>query len=305
MKKRKLIIGVATFGRSEYLKSCLNSLTKLVLPDSTMIAFILVDNNPEPQAELLLSSFQFPYQTYCFHEEERGIVHARNRILKEAANLEADYLAFIDDDEIADKEWIIQALISLDENYSVVTGPCNFIFEKPVKWLSHSRIFAHKKLASGEYSASASTRNVVFNMNLVTQTNLKFEPKLNWVGGSDTYFFIQARAANYRTYWNEDMWVKEQIPQSRSNLLWVLKRNVRMGGGRVHRQRLIKPNAVVAIREFSVGIWFILKGTLEAILFFWFNYHFIRGIERATRGIGIFYALLGFKFKEYKSHHGN
>jgi len=103
MSQKKLIIGVATFGRSEYLKACLNSLTNLTLPENFTIEFILVDNNTEPQVELILSSFQFPFQVHFFHVKERGIVHTRNRILDEAVILKANYLAFLDDDEMADK----------------------------------------------------------------------------------------------------------------------------------------------------------------------------------------------------------
>lgn len=304
MPNKNIIIGVATYGRLEYLTSCLASLTNLVLPESYSVDFILVENNPEPQVKRILHTFEFPFPVHFFHEKERGIVHARNRILDEAVMLKADYLAFIDDDEMADTYWLIQAIRSLSDDISIVTGPCLHLFEQPPKWLPHSRIFSSKNIDSGEYPGTASTRNVLFDMKIVAKQNLRFEEKLNWVGGSDTYFFIQARAAGYSTYWNNRMSVIEQIPDSRSNLRWIFKRNLRLGGGRVHRQQLQKPKVVVAIREFFVGSWFILKGILECSLLFWLDYHFIRGIEMSTRGVGIFYALFGFKFKEYKSHHG-
>ncbi|MCP4459400.1 MAG: glycosyltransferase family 2 protein [Cytophagales bacterium] len=305
MTEKKIVIGVATFGRSEYLKFCLESLCNLMLPENFEVEFILVDNNPEPQVELILSAFDFPYPVHCFHEEERGIVHARNRILDEAVAFNADFLAFLDDDEMADAYWLTQATSSLSDDISIVTGPCLSLFEQPKKWLSYSRVFTAKNVDTGDYAGTASTRNVLFDMKIVTEQNLRFEEALNWVGGSDTYFFIQARKAGYRTHWNNEMPVLERIPETRSNFKWILKRNLRFGGGRVHRERLQKPNAVVAIREFFVGIWFILKGILESLLLFWLDHHFLRGIERTTRGFGIFYALFGFHYKEYKSHHGH
>ena len=304
MAKKKLVIGVATYGRSEYLKLCLTSLAQLQLPDNTLVHLVLVDNNKEPQAEPSLNSIEFPFSLHYFHETERGIVHARNRILDASENLAADYLAFIDDDETVDKNWLVSAMGSLSENFSIVTGPCEFLFERPSQWISHSRIFRSKSPDSGPHFGTASTRNVVMKMDIIAEHKLRFEKKLNWVGGSDTYFFIQARDLGYRTYWNNQMPVIERIPKSRSNFRWLLKRNLRLGGGRVHRQRLQKSNIVVAVRESFVGIWFILKGTSQSLLLFWLDHHFLRGIERATRGMGIFYALLGFDFKEYKEHHG-
>lgn len=305
MIEKKIIIGVATYGRSEYLKYCLESLTKLAFPENHVVEFILVDNNPEPQAELILSAFEFSYKVYCFHEKERGIVLARNRILDEAIILKADYLAFIDDDEMADANWLIQAVSSLSGSFSIVTGPCLYLFEQPKNWIKHSRIFSPKNIQSSEYYGTASTRNVLFDMKLVTETNLWFEEKLNWVGGSDTYFFIQAKEAGYYTYWNQEMPVMERIPESRSNLKWILKRNFRLGGGRVHRERLQKSKIGVIMRESIVAPWFIFKGLLQASLLFWYQHGFIRGIERGVRGVGILYALFGFSFKEYKSHHGH
>ena len=304
MAEQKLIIGVATHGRSEYLKLCLASLTHLQLPENISVHLVLVDNNDVPQAESILNSIEFPFQIHYFHEAERGIVYARNRILDEAEVLKADYLAFIDDDETAEGNWLILAMSSLSKKYSIVTGPCLFLFEIPSKWISHSRIFTSKPLDSGQHSGTASTRNVVMKMDLITEGKLRFEKKLNWVGGSDTYFFIQARALGYMTCWNNQMPVVERIPESRSNFKWLLKRNLRLGGGRVHRQRLQKSNAIVAVREFFVGIWFIVKGIFQSLLLFWLDHHFLRGLERATRGVGIFYALLGFDYKEYKEHHG-
>lgn len=305
MTEKKVVIGVATYGRSEYLKFCLESLKNLTLPENYLVEFILVDNNPEPQTELIISAFKFPFAVHYFHEGERGIVHARNRILDEATSLKADYLAFLDDDEMADANWLAESMNSLSENSQIVTGPCLYLFEQPKKWLPHSRIFSSKNLDSGEYIGTASTRNVVFDMKLIYDQKLRFEEKLNWVGGSDTYFFIQARQAGYRTHWNNRMPVMERIPGSRSTINWILKRNLRFGSGRVHRLRLQKSKLFVVVREFFVGLWFILKGLLEALLLFWLDHHFLRGIERSTRGIGIFYALLGFRFDEYKTHHGH
>ena len=304
MVEKKLVIGVATYGRSEYLKRCLASLIQLRLPENVLVQLVLVDNNQEPQAESILKSIEFPFHNHYFHEAERGIVHARNRILDEALKLKADFLAFIDDDETAQGNWLELAMSSLLENYSIVAGPCKFLFERPSKWISHSRIFTSKYLTSGKYPGTASTRNVVMRMELVAEGKIRFDPKLNWVGGSDTYFFIQARKKGYQTYWNNEMHVVEKIPESRSNLRWVLKRNLRLGSGRVHRGRLMKPKIQVFGREFFVGLWFLLKGLLQTILLFWLHHNGLRGIERATRGIGVFYALAGLDFQEYKAHHG-
>jgi len=305
MTTEKIIIGVATYGRSDYLKDCLNSLANLALPDSRSVELMLVDNNPKPQAESTLNSIQFSIQVHYFHEKNRGIVHARNRILLESLSLNADYLGFLDDDEMAEENWLTQAVQSLSGHISIVTGPCEFQFDQPTNWLPHSRIFSPKNHDTAEYAGTSSTRNVFFDMKIVKKHTLRFEEKLNWLGGSDTFFFIQARALGYRTYWDNRMLVSEQIPKSRANLKWVLKRNLRLGGGRIHRERLLKPKILVISQQFFVALGIVLIGLAETLFLFWQGHHLIRGIEKITHGVGMFYALLGFDYQEYKSHHGH
>lgn len=90
----KISVIIPTIGRAS-LKKCLNSLlNQELMPDE-----IIVVNNSKDKAESLL---RLPRVRYIY-EKKSGPGFARNRGIKEAKN---DILAFIDDDCLADKNWL-------------------------------------------------------------------------------------------------------------------------------------------------------------------------------------------------------
>ncbi len=62
---------------------------------------ILVDNCPDASARAMASAFA-PLVRYV-HEPSTGVVHARNRGVREAGG---EYLIFLDDDEVPAAGWL-------------------------------------------------------------------------------------------------------------------------------------------------------------------------------------------------------
>src|SRR5262249_38489257 len=103
-----LLVGVCTFMRPNMLSKFLRACARLKPVPPLQFELLIVDNDAAGSAratvEAARDSLTFP--VHYVIEEERGIARARNRVLTEALRLNADYLAFVDDDEIMQPGWL-------------------------------------------------------------------------------------------------------------------------------------------------------------------------------------------------------
>src|SRR3990172_5132121 len=103
-----VLVGVCTHRRPQMLRDCLDSLTQQLIPSNISAAIVVVDNEPVPAAGTIVDEFVniSPIPLYYVHEPRRGIACARNAVLDTATSMCADWIAFIDDDEIAEQDWL-------------------------------------------------------------------------------------------------------------------------------------------------------------------------------------------------------
>jgi len=105
---------VCTRERPQQLERCLASLLTLINP---RVALHVVENGTHPTCEKLASRFGARYDFL----ERPGLSHARNFAARLATT---DLVAFIDDDAVADAQWLSAAIPEfLDERVGLVTGP--------------------------------------------------------------------------------------------------------------------------------------------------------------------------------------
>ena len=95
---------IATFRRPSGLARLLDSLAKLKLPEGVTVEIVVVDNDPAASAAPILAGWRAtPHVLRAFGEPRANVSHARNRGVAESRGR---WLAFIDDDEVADENWI-------------------------------------------------------------------------------------------------------------------------------------------------------------------------------------------------------
>jgi glycosyltransferase involved in cell wall biosynthesis len=91
---------IITRNRAESLKDTLTSLVKQSRqPDEV----IVVDNGSQDNTKEIALSFSNRLNIRYVYEGQRGIPHARNTGIRNATK---DIIAFIDDDCVADKNWL-------------------------------------------------------------------------------------------------------------------------------------------------------------------------------------------------------
>ncbi len=204
-----VIVGVCTCGRPQMLAECLDSLgEQLTLPDIT-IEIVVVDNQALPVARGIVDAFRrrSPFPVHFIHEPRRGIATARNRVLDHATERCAQWVAFIDDDEIAEPDWVSN-LMAPGYRGPILAGAVRrrWPSELPFWCLPRER----KDREEGKRIKHAVTGNVRFSTDLI-RAGLRFNEELRLMGGEDQEFFTAAHNAGFEIRQTERAVVVETV----------------------------------------------------------------------------------------------
>ncbi len=286
------------------LSECLKSVTAQALPEGADVALIVIDNNPTPQASAVVDGIaaQAPFPVTLVHEPEPGIPHARNRGIDEALARGADWIVCIDDDEIADPDWL-KRLIEAGAAYKadVVLGKLIKIYPERLPLFVLPTNYPARQ--EGEELEVAYTHNVAFASWLVRPDKgaLRFDERLRFAGGSDSHFFRRARKIGARIVATEKSIVREtQVPE-RLNLAWQLRREYRVGAGMARsettldtprRRRRRKPGQLV-FRIFRMVVTILLSPLLLIFGFKRFEETVAKAMRKLAASAGALSAHLG------------
>lgn len=215
-----LAVAIITRNRSQILEECLYSLmNQSLLPEE----IIIIDNNSDDDTSSLIKRLQkntrAPIQYHL--EKHIGCSFARNRVLRETR---CDWLAFIDDDCVADKDWVknIKKTVTIHPETSAILGttetyyPTNSI---AVSINMNDYYWKQKRISKNKIvdTEILDTKNVVFNMQFIRKNNITFAEVLNRkMGGSseDCDFGLKIGTAGGSAIFQESMLVYHKDPTS-------------------------------------------------------------------------------------------
>ena len=222
-KKIKFLICVCTRNRKNQLNQFLKSLEKLKKPNNAHIRVFIIENQLKSKVTKNNLNFKNIDSYKLFLEKKIGISFARNRCLIEACKINFDYMVFFDDDCIVDKNWLIQNLSFMKKyNFDIVTGPHRSINNQYINILE-------RRFKTGKSLNWASTNNVVLKKDILKKENLKFDLKIQKIGGEDQLYFMQLKRKGYKIIWNNSSIVYEKSLTNRNNFIWFLKRSFGYG----------------------------------------------------------------------------
>jgi len=230
-KPELVAICVCSSGVRESLYACLNALIKQVLGSNYSKMIVVIDNSIDGNVKGSVEGKGITDK--CLHfvrESRKGIPFARNAALRKAIDLNASYIAFIDDDEVAPASWLLRLNEGLTLNDADVivgeVGRCENL-EEAVN--SAANYHASNNLKSLTPVKTAVTSNVLLRIELVLPPlNLDFDEKMVF-GGSDREFFMRAILANKKIVSDKESVVFETWPQSRREVSYLLMRWLRYG----------------------------------------------------------------------------
>ena len=225
-------ICIASYRRPAGLSRLLDSLERLKLPIGVQIETIVVDNDRDASAASIAQSRSDSLKPihYCV-EPRRNIALARNRALSEASG---EWILFIDDDEVADENWITEYLKLVErEPCDGAFGPVLSRLEEVVTpWLDVKTFYTRRGHATGEPLGAGDlyTSNALVRRRLFDESS--FDPSYGLTGGSDSELFGRMLRSGARFRWCDEARVVEFVPPERHCFGWLAQRAFR--GGCVH-----------------------------------------------------------------------
>ena len=288
-------ICICSFRRPS-LEQALESVAGQMLPAGIALRVIVADNDETAanRAQVAAWGRRLGLDLVYVHAPARNISIARNACLDTAT---ADWIIFIDDDEVATPDWVAR-LLAARQDHQVVFGVSQALFPDPAtpRWIREGD-FHSNRIGGNDAPWNGYTANVLIDRRFAAARGLRFDLALGQIGGEDTMFFFEMDRAGARFGYAPDAVVLEDTTPARATLGWLARRRYR--AGQVHHMLLQRASA----RPITAGA---LAGVKAAACFGQaalslprrgrMAHHLLRGMLH----IGVVASTLGFApYREY------
>lgn len=254
-----ILIGICTYNRNDLLERALEHINKLEIPEECEIRVVISDNNTNKEAYTVYEKFKdYSFKLYYVHEQTPGIAFARNAILQKGIEINADYIAFIDDDEYPEPNWIKELYdVMIEHNASGATSAPTRIANGKVQPLAQ-RVKRRKR---GEKRRTCATSSVLFTIDIVKKSDIWFDTCFGRMTGEDIDFFSRANNLGYTFVWSDKVLIYDELPAQRLTLEWKLDRAFNNGYLKIFLQKKYGKtnfNKNLAKTLFELGFFSIL-----------------------------------------------
>jgi succinoglycan biosynthesis protein ExoM len=306
----RVAVCITTYKRPDGLRRLLSGLNELRFENCmpSLLRVIVVDNDAAGTASAVCENaretFRWPLEYHV--EPRRGISQARNQAIS-CALPDADFMAFVDDDEVPEPLWL-DALLRVQQTYDadVVGGPVlpRFI-ERPPEWIVEGRFFEQRferpRYPTGYPIDLAATGNVLLRAEVFEGLGKAFDERLGLTGCEDAVFFARVREAGYKMVWADEAQAHEWIPPTRANARWILQRAYSTGNSLSLYERILKPSlGVRAIRLLKGSVRIVQGLSLLPPSLILGRASQMGALQHVCRGAGMLAGLTGSYYQEYK-----
>lgn len=293
---KKLIAAFCTYNRADRLPQLINKLRSQECP--IYFEILVVNNNSTDQTEDVLNKLTLLPGPKLRHvnETQQGIPYARNRALKEAND--ADYLFFMDDDELPRPGLLAAVVDSLDrEGADCVGGRVTNLFESNQRphWLSNSLLGFLAETDHGPEpfwittdETPVWTANVAYRMDIFrNDEELRFDVRYNRIGkavggGSDLKMFEDILTRKLKIRYRPDMVVEHFVESWRLTRRYFLKLHYLSG-----RRTALYEFEGVYNRCFGIPYFMFTTLTKQSLLFL--KMLFQKNQESLRQGMNVTY----------------
>lgn len=256
----KIILCICTYRRPDGLRKLLEALPEL--EGASNMEVIVADNDAAEEGLAVCQSLDqnYPYPVHALCQLEPGISAARNTATTEALKHAPTLVAFLDDDEWPEPQWLSE-LIRIQSHYQadVVGGPTRPVFPQGTadELLNNPYFGADMGLADGSNCQLQAGGNFLIRASVLqTMAPVFFRPEFTQSGGEDLAFFTQLAQKGHSMRWAANAIVHEPVPVARLQPDWIKHRVVTIHNSRVRVMQLLQPglNATLMRCTKTVGL---------------------------------------------------
>jgi succinoglycan biosynthesis protein ExoM len=260
--------------------------------DQLSIEILVCDDDPGGSAKSLveITAGRTPITIRYLATGANNIAAARNKCLAEA---KGNWIAFIDDDEVAEPDWLSKLVAAQNAyNADVVKGYVRGVYPPTTPaWVLAGDPYTRNYGATGRPLVTAASGNVFFKRDTAISSGVKFDLAFGVSGGEDTDFFGRLGAIGARMIASRDAIVNEIIPPDRITADYLRRWYARLGevhGRKIAMGREKDATSGAAVKStllVSILWMYPLTRILNNQLHFWAfrKYWYSRGVLRGLR----------------------
>lgn len=304
------------------LAALIESWSVMDVPDECDVTCLVVENDTETHSASVVDT-ALPLMNgvaleYVL-ETEPGIPFGRNRAAKEAIATGSDLLAFVDDDEIVAKDWLVQLIAAYRNSQAMLIGgplrvkktdrKLSFVgalMDKCIaqRYLRKETRAARRADLNGTPGVTIVTNNWLGETAIFERHNIWFDEKMRFTGGTDSKLSAEVKAAGLPTAWAKDAAVYEEIPTERLSIAYQFKRGRDQSSTNYHRKIEGNPKARLNVLV-SVPIKLVIIAGLIVALPFTGGRTLLDVVRTSGWVAGRFDALFGRRSDLYKTVTGD
>ena len=245
LESPKIVLCVCTYRRPDGLRKLLEALPSLDSADHMEIVVADNDAGKEGLAVCQALPNDYPFTVHTVSQLEPGISAARNLATTEALKHAPELVAFLDDDEWPEPQWLSELLrIQSTHQVDVVGGPTRPVFPEgtPQDVINNPYFGADMALADGSICQLQAGGNFLMRASVLeSMAPVFFRPEFTQSGGEDLAFFTQLAQQGFTMRWASNAIVHEPVPPSRLQPEWLKHRVVTIHNSRVRVMQLLQP----------------------------------------------------------------
>ena len=250
-QERLISVVLPTYNRAAWLRETLDSLLRQRTGGAFEFEIVVVDNASTDTTPVVVeqAAKESQVSVRCFYEPNQGVAQARNRGLRKARGT---WIAFMDDDELAEPDWLRRLYEAAVKTGSPCTGgavhldvPAD-VYER----LGHvQRRALRERRAEGTLQPYRGrdfpgTDNVLYARKLFEELGGFDETMMR--GGSDNDFAIRVRGAGYPMWHEPRAVVRHRIAPDRFSVGKLKHTEQKTGAGLAYFDHKYKGTAKMA-----------------------------------------------------------
>ncbi len=252
---------------------------------------VVVDNDPEGSALAVTTALAggnaVPIRYVA--EPRPGISHARNTGVASATGR---YLAFLDDDEFAEPDWLATFLATMRQfDADAVVGPvypCFPAAAEPVDAYRRAVYTRDAGVPTGTPLPRWRIGNSIFRKSRCFIDPEPFDPRLGLSGGEDSVFLRQLTRRGCKMVWCGEAVVWEDVPGERLAARYLLRRAFRGAQTSTFVCTVVRPRELRRAARLMAGglVQVALYGPAGLVLRLFNRTGWLRLMAKAAGGLG-------------------